>query len=225
MRKSLIFIIFYLSGFVFLSAQAPLRMVCAEGSASEAFIPLVRAVYADLDMVIEIELMPPERALQETNKGHYCGDVGRADIQIEMYPNLLKTSEPLGTMRLVPWVMPESAFIIQSPEDLKGRTVGYVRGLKMAESFCQAPGIDAVEINSFDALIKMLQAGRIDIILSACPSTCESLKQVALPLPVTLVQHDSFHLLNREYAALGVRFDDALRTMKANGRYEIYHRP
>jgi ABC-type amino acid transport substrate-binding protein len=224
-RKHLLVIIIIISGFPSLWAETPLQIACAEGSASEAFIPLVRAVYADLGVIMEIHFMPPERAIQAANMGHYCGDVGRADIKIEMYPNLMKTDEPLGSIRLVPWVMPESALTIQSPEDLNGRTVAYVRGLKMAETFCHAAGIDAVAVNSFDALIKMLQAGRVDVVLSACPSTCETLKQVAIPLPVTLVQYDSFHLLNREYAALGNRFDDALRTMKANGRYEIYYRP
>ncbi len=199
----------------------PFVIACGEGSSSEALVPLIQAVYEELGIAVRFERLPPERALRDTNAGLYDGDIARASCTAELYPNLVLSHVPILTIELHAWTLTGSALALASPSNLAGLRVGYVRGLKLAEVFCAREGIEGLELNSFQSAVKMLKAGRIDVILSVCPSYCDELREAASPLPLVLGTSESFHVFHRSHEGLIAAFDDTLKRMKRDGRFEL----
>jgi polar amino acid transport system substrate-binding protein len=202
-----------------LAAQTNLTFACAQGSASQAMIPLVEAVYAELKIEIAVEFLPAERGLHSANDGYCDGDIGRAAGSLAAFEALVFTTEELCSLKLKPWVRKDSRIRLASVEDLKKFHVAYVRGLKLAENFVAKAGIAAEVVADFPSLVKMLENARVDIVLSVEPAPYPALAEVAAALENKLATASAFHVLNRKHAALVPRFDAVLKAMKADGRY------
>ena len=217
MRNGFIFVLTLLLSLLPISAQETLVIACAQGSASEALIPLVRAIYDEMQVAVNIRLLPAQRALMMADKGEVDGDIGRASGSLDCCHNLMFTTEPISIVELKAWVRNGSTITLKSPADLGPLKVGYVRGLKLAENLCIHEHIESQTVNNFDLLIKMLSAGRFDVALSAVGNP--ALSEKVIQLPVTLATAKSYHVLNKKHVRLAVCFDSVLKKMKADGRF------
>lgn len=197
----------------------PFRISCAQGSSSQSLMPLVGAIYEELGISADFALLPAERALRDANAGLCDADVARSAGSISEYPNLVFTHIPLWSICLHAWTLKESVIALNSAASLASFRVGYVRGLKLASAFCERENLSAQVVNSFDSGVKMLMAGRLDLLLSVSPTCCAELARIGKPLPLVLDSAESFHVLNRSHENLVPKFDAILLKMKEDGRY------
>ncbi len=200
------------------AANETLVLACAQESASEALIPLIKAIYEEMQVTVTIRLLPAQRALIMADKGELDGDVGRASGSLGCCGNLIFTAEPISIVELKAWVRGGSSITVKAAADLAAMKVGYVRGLKMAENFCCQEHIEAQTVNNFTLLMQMLSAGRFDVALSAVGNPSDS--GTVIQLPLTLATAKSFHVLHNKHSLLAARFDTVLRKMKADGRFD-----
>lgn len=204
-------------------AQAPYRIALNE--ATVPVLPLVRAIYGELGITPQFDLLPSERAIAETNAGRFDADLMRVEGVEKMYPNLVCTGEPIRRTELYAYVKRGSALVIKSVDELRQRTLAFTRGSKLAEEFVLARGWQATAANSADSLLKMLAADRFEVALVTSTQLLTSngaLQEVAERLGPVLTSTYSYHVLHRRNAELAPRFDAILRAMKADGRFLKY---
>ena len=198
-----------------LTAQAAYKVSYQPGT--EMFLPLIKAVYAEMGIAVSLEILPSERSLQEANSGTYDAELGRVGGMLAGYPNLMYTSEPIMVIDLIAMAKKGSAVTISSAADLNKYKIGIIRGSKLPESFVAAKGLTAESVPDPASLLKMLEAGRLDIAL--IPSNIlASFASVAQVGP-KLMSVPSYHILNKKHAALAPKFDAILKAMKADGRF------
>lgn len=205
------------------AAQQPYRIALNE--ATVPVLPLVRAVYGELGIAPQFELLPSERAIAETNAGRFDADLMRVEGVDKTYPNLICTGEPIRRTELYAYVKRGSALALKSADELRQYALGFTRGSKLAEEFVAARGWQATAANSADALFKMLAADRFEVALVTSTQLLASngaLQEVAERLGPVLTSSYSYHVLHRRNAELAPRFDAILRAMKADGRFLKY---
>lgn len=187
--------------------------------ATSALIPLVRAVYLELGLQPEFVLLPAERALLEVDRGIFDAELSRVAGVLHAYPNLLQTREPLRRTELYAYTRANAPLSVTGHADLKGLSLGLLRGSKLAEDFVQGHGLQAQQAHSTQTLYAMLDAGRFDIALltSSQLQSYPPDSQFRRVGPVLETSH-AYHVLHRRHAALQPRFDAALRALKASGR-------
>jgi len=201
------------------SAQGDYRIVYNE--ATTALIPLIRAIYAEMGMSPTFELRPSERALAEISSGRFDADLIRVGGVEKMYPNLVRTAEPIKETELYAYVRKGAILASTTPEFLKAHTLGFARGSKLAEEFLLVKGLTAYATNSADSLFKMLTMGRFEIalvtstqLLSLDPTMLLEAERAG---PI-LVSNFSYHVLHRKHVDLVPKFDGIVKAMKADGR-------
>jgi ABC-type amino acid transport substrate-binding protein len=202
-------------------AQTPFRIAYNESIAP--LIPLVRAVYVDMGIHPEFVLLPGERALLDTSYGKYDADLSRAGGVIDAYPELIQTKEPLRKTELYAYAKKKSSIVIRNASDLKGHTLGLIRGAKLAEDYVLHESLEAQYSPSAASFYAMLVAERFEIALVTSiqvTSQAKELGEHAQRVGGPLATGYSFHVLHRKHAALMPRFDAALLAIKKSGRAE-----
>ena len=200
-----------------LAAQPVMKISAQPGL--ESFFPLFTAIYAEMGYKAEITVVPNERALLQVNAGEFDADLGRAADVIGPYPNLVYTNEPIITIDLQAWAKKGSGIVIAAPADLRPYRVGIVLGAKFEEAFTSSLGLYVEKVPSLDSLAKMLDLGRIDLVITSTAILDSPIFAVGVLVAPKLATSQAFHVLNKMHVDLIPKFDEVLRTFKADGRY------
>lgn len=188
-------------------------------------VPVVRAIYAEMGITAEFELVPIERAVALTDRGDYDAEVSRVSDALANYFNIVQTQEPLRTIELHAYVKKGSDIVLQNADDLQYYRIGMFRGAKLAKVFALSEGLKPVEALSLETLAKMLDAGRFDVALITTVQVAaysEEILSVAERVGPVLSSSPAYHVLNKRNAGLAARFDEIIRAMRADGRMARY---
>ncbi|MDT8992223.1 transporter substrate-binding domain-containing protein [Curvibacter sp. APW13] len=217
MKKLLAFLI---AGLVWLSpASAQQVLKVADPNGSTQYRNALTALYKEVGLVPEFVSLPGERALRSVENGEVDADLGRVTGATAGYQNTIELSEPIIEIGLVPVVKKDSPWGKLSLPDLKGKTVGAVRGTKMAEGAMAKLGQEPVLVNTSQQLFQMLAAGRIEVALTTSTSMPSAEELVGAKVLPPLFTSKAVHVLNKKWATLAPRIDVALKAMKADGRW------
>jgi len=200
------------------SAQQIIRVAAQPGT--EPYWTLLTAVYEVLGYKAVITEYPSERALAEVNSGRADAEAGRVVGELEDFPNLVYSSEPIINATLQAWARRGTAISISSPKDLKNYRIGTVRGIKLAELFAVSLSLSTIIAADEESLAKMLDAGRIDIALLTDIFLVSPVYKIGVLVDPDLVTMKAYHVFNKKYAFLIPKWDAVLRAMKADGRYQ-----
>ncbi len=203
------------------SARADEGFTVAYNEATAGLVPVMKAAYADIGMQPVFVMVPSERALAQTDKGYYDADLSRVISVLSDYPNLVHLNEPIKQTELYPYVRAQSLIVIHRASELQFRTVGFVRGSKLAEGFVRSEGLESVVVNNAAALHAMLAAGRFDVALISSTqlgSQSGVITAGAVRAGPSLRSEMSVHVLHRRHADLIPRLDAALKAMRKDGR-------
>lgn len=172
---------------------------------------------------------PGARALVGANDGTYDGDAARTVSAVKKFPNLVTVPEPVITV-VFAGVSLGKRLVLRTPEDFRNYSVGYIRGWEIAEHlFSDYENIEV--LRSPDLLMNMLAQGRIDVaFLTLAPAfhiartadqtTGQDPRLTDLKISEFRVHHDLYIHLNRQHADLVPVLANALKSMKADGRYD-----
>ncbi len=220
MKLKLFFSLALLMAAQFITAQTPIKVSAPPGT--EAYFPLVTAVYAEMGFKAEITVVPAERAFTDTNSGIYDAQIGAATSLLAAYPNLIATKEPLLEMYIQAWVKKGSPIAIASLEDLKKYKIGSMRGAKATENLITSLKLDAQTTltDTPESLAKMLDGARFEVGLIVSAVAAPLLASTCTVANPKLVSVLTFHVYNKKNAALVPKFDATIKAMKADGRYQ-----
>ncbi|WP_162901656.1 transporter substrate-binding domain-containing protein [Breoghania sp. L-A4] len=184
---------------------------------------LFAEAFARLGVGITITRLPAERALMNTNAGIDDGDLFRVAGLEARYSGLVRVPESYYQAEFVVIARKDTP-PIDGWSALKGRAVGFLNGLKIAEQ--RLSGIaTTVEVDTIGQLFQMLQRARVDYIIIERQVGLRNLRRRRLEKTHhvqdhVLIRPDIYVYLNVRHADLAGPLADVLREMKASGAYD-----
>jgi polar amino acid transport system substrate-binding protein len=146
------------------SAREKITISCAYGTIDTKISEVIlREAYWKIGKELIIDRLPPERSLVNANNGEVQGDCQRIEGLSAVYGNLTPLYPNINKINTVLLVSPGSD--IRNINDIKGRPIGYLRGIKISEKIAAEHKLKSVISSNYDSLILMLKIKRIDAIL------------------------------------------------------------
>lgn len=121
---------------------------------------VLREAYARMGIGIRFDDLPGRRALEWANSGRTDGDVARIEGTETKYPNLVPVGIPVIHFDGVAFSK-DSRIRINTWEDLRGRRIGVVRGIRY--SAIGTEGMAPYFANDMTHLFTILDKGRIEV--------------------------------------------------------------
>ncbi len=222
----------FLFFFIYLSAVWPIAAV-SEASNKLVFSggggryapalgeSVLRQAYANLGYSFELVSYPMLRALKSSNDGVVDGELMRiAGIEKE-YPNLIMVPEPLVIVQGVAFTKRKD-IKVRGFESLRPYRVAYQRGIKFAEYGTE--GMDRVALTSHERAFALLDAGRVDVVVS---SLIEGLRVLAehdyegvFALEPSLTEQKLYHYLHKRHVELVPSITNSIRRLRAAGELD-----
>jgi len=190
-----------------------------EGSVnSEISMQVLEKAYAKLGLQIQYRPLPGERALRASNSGAVDGEVFRiANIQ-KRYKNLIPVPTPINSLQALAFTK-DKDIVLQDWQSLKRYRIGIQGGIKFAERTTK--GMNPVVVDTNKQLFRMLDSGRIDVLIAAESNGLKTLADLRMKgihaLPPLIQPYPLYHYLHKKHAGLVERLDAVLQSMQASG--------
>lgn len=181
---------------------------------------ILRVVYGRLNIKVEFEDLPGKRALALSSAGELDGEIQRIAGLSRDYPTLVRVSPPIN------YIEP-SVFTTRLHFDVKGwnsirdYSIGIVRGVGSSEAGTK--GMSRVTAaTSLESLIRMLDAGRFDVMVTDLFSGLIAVKKLNLqsriyPLSPPIEKIYIYHYLHERHRDLAMKVGKVIQEMEASG--------
>lgn len=204
-------------------AQAPapeLRIAAVQKDAlSWVAARLLTEIYRAAGLRLVIEPLPAIRAGMAALGGELDGELIRIRAYSQRHPQLLRVEPAYYRLSVQAYSLPTRRLRIASREDLRLYTLGAVRGLSyVPELTAGHPAL--TQAQNAEQLFRMLQAGRLDLVLESSVSAGYVLDRLALhdvTASPELAHYELYHYLHPRHRELLPRLSEAIRRLKASG--------
>lgn len=181
---------------------------------------LLKEVYKQLDIDIEVVALPGLRALQEASSGLKDGETLRVYSVGENYPSLLRVPTPLSSLETTAFAKTTKNIVINNEEDLKKHEIAIVRGVvhttEITENISSKHFLDNTE-----TMFRFLNAGRADIALANRIDGIATLKKLGInDITVSgkvLKNHPLYHYIHEKNKDLVPVVDKKILEMTKSG--------
>ncbi len=181
---------------------------------------ILRTVYARLNIKVEFEDIPGKRALALSSAGQLDGEIQRIAGLSRDYPTLLQISPPINYIEPAVFTT-KLRFDVKGWNSIRDYSVGIVRGVGSSEAGTR--GMSRVTAaTSLESLIRMLDAGRIDLMVTDLFSGLVAVKKLDLhsriyPLSPPIERIYIYHYLHERHRDLAAKVEKVIREMDASG--------
>lgn len=169
------------------------------------YVRIIQTAYAAIGYKVVIEQMPIERGLVQSSTGVAAGEIARIPTVIEkQFPDLMRVPVQMDWLS-VSSLSKASSMAAPSLEKASTMRVGIVRGFKIIEAWTSSwPQVERV--TSTIQLLKMLDAGNIDVILGFTDEMNDVIANSGFsPTLFNIREIDrlpQYHYLHKSHAAL-----------------------
>ncbi|MGL1904167.1 MAG: transporter substrate-binding domain-containing protein [Fibrobacterales bacterium] len=183
---------------------------------------LVSYIYDLLGYEIVVKRLPAKRALQESNEGMVDGELGRVEMIMNNYPNLVKIDEPLTLIAISVFTRKnETRFC--NLDSFSQSNVGIARGLVTIEDM--TIGMKRSITNSIVSALGMLVHKRVDTVIFLQLEGYMLLKQLQYEssifvCPEPIKRFKAYHYLHKKHEHLIKRFNQKVAELKKNGIWQ-----
>jgi ABC-type amino acid transport substrate-binding protein len=204
-------------------AADKLVLVAAAGTIDTVVSEVIlREAYGRIGIDVTIRKVKPERALRLANAGQVDGDVQRIAGLEAHYTNLVAVRPRVNFIDFAAFVV-DQPFTVEGWRSLEGRSVGYVRGIKIAEQ--HVGGMDAAAAGSYESMFRMLAGGRFAVAIAPQANGAYHASRLGLTdvvgLSPALERIDLFHYLHRSHDSLIPRIGHELEIMRESGELAL----
>ena len=181
---------------------------------------ILRAIYRRLAIAIELVDLPSKRALALSSTGAIDGEVHRIANVANEYPTLIRIAPPINYIEPAAFTT-SLQFEVRGWDSIKDYSVGIVRGVGSSERGTQ--GMARVTAASgLENLIRMLDAGRFDVMVSDLFSGRVAVKKLKLesrirPLSPVIERIDIYHYLHERHRDLAPKVAAVIQQMHDSG--------
>lgn len=210
---------------ILVDTQNPPFMYASSGRAEGLYPDLLRAVFAKLGVPVSVQAKPWRRALAEAEAGQ--GAIGGL-YQTETRLTKFDFSDPMFVERIKVYSKASKPLVFHEIADLKGLTVGVIRGWSYGDAFDaarQSGLFTADEADGDQQNFAKLRTGRVDVVLAIDEAAAAALAAPSNDIyaaDVPLAENPVYLAFakNKAQTALLRRFDATLAAMKASGEYQ-----
>ncbi len=178
--------------------------------------------YQKLDVKLEIIDYPAKRAILMSNSGDIDGEVMRVEGAENDYPNLIRVKPQICAMESRVYVK-NKKFQFEGWHSMKSFIIGIHRGHLYAAKGTR--GMNAVEIDTDDQLMRMLNKGRLDLVVSQVPDALRSIIKFNLTeihsLDPSISYFPLYHYLHKKHVDLIPEIEMILKGMDNEGRMDV----
>ncbi len=185
---------------------------------------IMKEVYHNAGYDLSITKLPAKRSLIEANKGVFDGELGRTTLIEPHAPNLVRIPIIITYLNIAAFSKSDRNYQLSSSEQLKGLSIGGLRGLAYLTQFEKTHSIQYS--NSVSSLFKMLYLERLDIGIHMKLDGLAVLKKLNLhkSIKVHSKNLDSiavYHYLHKSRPKLISDITATLNAMIKDGRFQI----
>lgn len=186
----------------------------------ELYERILTEAYGQLGYTVKINRMPGRRALHSSNSGVVDGEAARLTAIEKNCPNLIRVPTPVAHSELTAFTKDCEIESEKGWQSIGHYPVGTIRGYKLVEK--RIAKMDYHLADSYDSLLKMLEAGRVRIAVFSRFDGLKALKNAKNhtvsaqePPLATLPLHHYLHKKNRH---LLPKIETVLSEMRSSGR-------
>ena len=225
-----VFVLFLLCSFnVFAAEKAEQKLTFAaiENSEFNKFAArVIKATYSKIDYDVDALFLPGKRALQMSSSGILDGESNRVGAIAERYPTLIKVPTPFTEITATAFYIDDN-ISVRKREDLAKYRLGVLNGVVFSKKITK--GYNSIGANSVNALFKILQNNRVDIVIftefSGQVEIAKNFKHTGIKSsPVALLKIPVFNYLHRKHRKLVPLVDAAIREMLQTGEIDNIRR-
>ncbi len=181
---------------------------------------IIPVIYEKLGLSVEITPLAGKRAEQEATTGRKDGEIMRIFSYGQNNPTTLRVPTPYYKLETMAFVKKDSGIKITSKDDLRQYKVAKVSGVKHTDNLSK--GLSGVkDAKSTASMMKMLNAGRVDVALTNTVDGLLVLKEIGVtsitPMDKPLAELDLYHYLHESHADMVAKVDAAIQEMVASG--------
>jgi polar amino acid transport system substrate-binding protein len=201
------------------AAETPLSNSRQSGFLDE----VAKEAFSRIGYRLNIEHLPPERGLKNSNKGLIDGELIRIKGLGKLYPNLIFVPENIISLEFV--VFSKSPLNLSNGwSDLSGKTVAHVNGWKYLEENIPTTA-DITKVGNATILFNLLEKNRTDSVVYELWGgnwvvLKHSMKGIIVNSPPLAIK-EMFIYLHKKHEEIIPKLSKALRDMKNDGRYEF----
>jgi len=155
------------------------------------FIEVAEIVMTDLYHRLGLEInmlrLPAKRAIWTANNGDALGELIRIDKIIDQYPNMVKIPIPIGTIKFSVFSK-DHQFTVTGWDSLKPYKIGLLRGTLFSKSVPK--NTRTIKTNSLEDLFRMLETGRVDVVIYHKMDSLYILKELGLDKTIHMLTPD-----------------------------------
>ena len=205
-------------------AASAIRIIMTPGQ-PQAWVTLqiIQALYRHINEPMYVDIVPLARASTEMASGKIDGELIRVAPYFVDNPNVVKVEPAVFTAEAVVFSLAGRSAVVRSRDDLVHYSIAYQRGQVFAQELIENhPAVTTTQTSA--QLIRMLQAGRVDLVLLHRINGQYFVDRLGLrelvDVSPVLVRNDYFHCLAKRHAPLAKRLGAAIMALKASGELE-----
>jgi len=213
-------VIFLLSSEHSFSENMKYRFVRIEGLAEqEVAEKLLKDIYKQIGIEIEIKAYPGERAKMMATEGEADGEILRIFSYGEKNKMMIRVPTPYSYLETTAFAKKSMNISVKNKEDLKKYKLVVVRGVQHTKDITE--GLENIHIvNSIESMMNCLDAERDDVALTntlAGMGILKKLKNTEIVPVGTIETLDLFHYLHEKNKDIVPKIDEVIQKMSKSG--------
>ncbi len=202
------------------AADLPLRIGTVEKYAScWVAAQLLAEIFRQAGLALEIVPMPGPRVTKMSLAGELDGEVIRIQSYGQNYPVLVRVEPPYYHLSVRAYSMASRNARVTTREDLQQYSLGAIRGMAYAFELTENHPALTLTQNS-EQMFRMLQAGRLDLVLESHLAATASIDKLGLKDVVEspeLAGLDLYLYLHIRRKGLTPRIGEVIRKLRSSG--------
>ncbi|MDM8550323.1 transporter substrate-binding domain-containing protein [Desulfobacterales bacterium HSG2] len=202
-----------------LQAAEKLNFSSIEGSVNTLISEkVVTEAYRRIGIEVVVRQYPGLRSLKYSNEGETDGELFRIAGINNKFPNLLMVSVPVNRLEGMVFTK-QTKFPVSGWDSLKPYKIGIQRGIKFSHKGTE--GMNRSIRDSNEVLFRILNAGRIDIVVMARVNGLKMLRKLKIPgiraLDPPIESYPLYHYLHKKNRHLKPEITATLQEMEKEG--------
>jgi len=185
---------------------------------SDISMRVLEPAYKQLGINVEYLPQPGERSLKSSNSGAVDGEVFRIVNVQKRYKNLIPIPTSINVLQGIAFTR-NLDIKIDGWESLRPYNIGIQVGIKFAERGTK--GMRRIMVDTNEQLFRMLDSGRVDVIVAAHANGLKTLNALKLKgirtLRPAIQEYPLYHYLHKRHSALVPKLDAVLQKLKSSG--------
>ena len=184
---------------------------------------VLREVYKQLSINLQVDRHPSNRALMLANNGKLDGTLIRSALLEEITPNLIKIPIPVAQVEYVAYAKKNNKIEVENWDSLTPYSVGILKGVKLMEQ--RTKHLNTEVVTNYQSIFKMLYLERFDVAIFTKLDGLYALKKmnlhtVIIDLSPPLEVAPAYHFLHRKHSTLIDRVSKLMQEMQASGELQ-----